>query len=294
MVQKRSQAPKARSRILTWEEAKETARTRNINHRDYPTMYQRMFFEGILTPQEAIQIEQNRLARISSLRADPERVKKNAILHVSLWFKAIEWLKSAGRKPFKRQLLNEREASEMMTGLEQRLSKKGYFGSLPRLGLTGSVAVFEYNKVPVVVKYTRKNVPEGADPPKLRKSLEVYRAETKRGKILRADGSPIEEKHSRLIMPKVYGTAEEGKYLVMEYLEGIRIETAKEFLKGKALESFNKAYKEAKANLKALEKSGAIEPLRSPQLFHSVLLGNTNPKHPEQGRWIFALPFDAY
>jgi len=215
-------------------------------------------------------------------------------LHVSPWFKAAEWFKSAGRKPFKRQLLDEREASEMMAGLEPRLSKKGYFCSLPTLGLTGSVAVYEYKGVPVVVKYSKKTVSEGADPQKLKKSLEVYRTETKRGKILRADGAPGQEKHSRLIMPRVYGTAEKGKYLAMEYMEGISIEIAEELLKGKALVSFYKAYNEAKANLKALKKRGAIKPLMSPQLWHSVLLGNTNPKHPSRGRWVFALPFDAY
>ncbi len=209
----------------------------------------------------------------------PTEIKKNAIRNATHFQnQAIKW-------KYKRTVIHgKNNISKMLKELERKLSWKKAFGKLPRIGSADYVAVYYFEGIPIAVKYAKGKESEGLAVKKLRKLFLIHQKEARKGELIKAQ-------HYRLITPNVYGVI--GKeFIVMEYMAGLNVNQTEKRLEGTTLTSFKQAYNELKENLSKLVEAGKYKKFREPQHWHAIVLGNTKPFDPLNGKWIFALPYD--
>jgi hypothetical protein len=208
------------------------------------------------------------------------------IKRLKLWRK-LKQLPAGGRRKwrYRRHVLPRKKWPELIKELKTKLADPYFFSSLKDIGKSmGNVKLFYYDGIPVVIKDTGRRDTHGFNYKEIRKALFIHQKAVREGKI-----SP---KRYRIITPKVYGQI--GRYLVMEYMEhkehpkpGVTENQAE-------ITSFKEAYRELEDNfMEAIMVKKAYE-VDIPQLIHLMVLGNTNPKNPEKGIWLFSLPYDLY
>lgn len=188
----------------------------------------------------------------------------------------------------KRNVIHKNKWRELKKELSKKLRNPKFFENLEK---TFSVKSFTSEKVkrysfkgkPVAIKDTQGFKKEGFNYKKFRKAILVHQKAI-RGKV---KGVEINAKNYKLVTPKVFGRI--GNYLIMEYMNEMK--TKRIFSESKSVvESFLNAQKQMKKNFDSLEE--LLPEYEAPQIAQYMVLGNTNPKKPEKGRWIFSLPYD--
>lgn len=206
--------------------------------------------------------------------------------HSKIWRKIEQF--SLGKKKrwrYKRHVLQRNKWPELIKKLELNLANPYFFNSLQDIGKTkGHVKLFYFGEIPVVIKDTQRRDMHGFNYKEIRRSLLVHQKAALKGKI-----SP---ERYRLITPKVYGRI--GRYLVMEYMEHRETPKAGKTENQAEITSFSRAYKELEENFTKAIRISKTFGVDIPQVFHLMVLGNTNPKNPDKGVWLFSLPYDLY
>lgn len=183
---------------------------------------------------------------------------------------------------YKRHSIPRRKRVHLMNFFERNLQVPGFFERLPEADKAGRVRFFYFGGKYIAIKKTETEPAHGCRPGQVRKSILAHH------KALRA-GQLKAEKY-RIITPKVYGQI--GQFIVMEFMEGKSQFGVFEGLNKAEIQSLNDAYYEMHGNFEKLMWRGVIKRSEIPQLFDSVVLGNTNPKDKTKGKWIFAPPMD--
>ena len=124
---------KPRRRVLTWSEARGLASQRGIRFRQHSQLFKKLFRLGLLTPQEAIQVEQDRIAAFTGKTGRSKKVREAAASNVSRWFGES---KMPARAKYSRTVLRGKEAEKLMAELREKLSRRGYLKTLPQAGLS--------------------------------------------------------------------------------------------------------------------------------------------------------------
>ncbi len=191
--------------------------------------------------------------------------------------------------------------------LEKVRRKEGirkWFESLDAFSHSPKVRLFDFEGTPVVIKDTKGAEKEGYSFHKFRETIRKHHRAQRGGKI----------RTTRYILkpPRVYGRI--GPYLLMEFMDGksaYEIDCKKgvfeEFCNKKGLKpteetmnSLKEAIAEMESNFHWLEAHEELPqiPLTGgnfpaiPQYGDWVILGNTNPKSPADGKWIIAPTYD--
>jgi len=190
---------------------------------------------------------------------------------------------------YKRRMLRGKKIAKMMEFLKENLSSEFFFNKTKWLAI--KVRAFEFEGVSVAIKNTRGEEAGGSKPEEFRETFLTYHRETKRGKLLDGEGKPIREQRARVISPKIYGKI--GNYIIMECMDGMAIRDSLKVLRGDTYYSLKEAYKELEKNVRVIKENKKFKKDRDPQPFHAIVLGNTNPKNPWRGQWLFSLPYDS-
>ncbi|MCD6479000.1 MAG: hypothetical protein J7L44_03890 [Candidatus Diapherotrites archaeon] len=205
------------------------------------------------------------------------------IKRLKLW-KKLKQLPTGRRKKwrYRRHVLPRRKWPELIKELEIKLANPYFFSGLEYIGDLGRVRLFYYEGIPVAIKDTGRLERHGFDYEKIRKALLVHQKAVLEGKI--------KPNHYRIVTPKVYGQI--GRYLIMEYIEHKEHPKPGVTKNQAEITSYREAYRELEDNfMKAIKISKAYD-VDVPQLIHLMVLGNTNPKNPKKGTWLFSLPYD--
>jgi hypothetical protein len=183
---------------------------------------------------------------------------------------------------YKHQVIPRRKRPGLIKELEASLPKPGFFERLPEADKAGRVRFFYFRGTWVAIKKTEAEPEHGSRPGRVMKSILAHH------KALRA-GQLKAEKY-RIVTPKVYRQI--GQFIVMEFMEGKSQLKVYEGLNQAEIQSINDAFYEMLRNFELLMGRGVINRSEIPQLFDSIVLGNTNPKDRTKGKWIFAPPMD--
>jgi len=190
-----------------------------------------------------------------------------------------------------RSRLSDEEKAEAVREVKRRLvgNKKSFeMQGVPARfqGGNGRIRIFEVNDKKVAVKYCGSDMSfaklQGFQPDNYLRFFREYKRAVRAGKI----------KPESYVLVKVrpFGTFEikpgegaSGYYLVMEYIHQPEIRAA-------VPNSIFRAKCELDNHVRQFEDEQGLLPVQThPDIF---ILGNTNPKDPSKGKWIFALPHD--
>jgi hypothetical protein len=174
-------------------------------------------------------------------------------------------------EPEQKQLLHELQATV-------RDTKK--FEALPSPGGSGYVRLYTFRGKRVVIKDTRGRATEGFNYGEIRKSIKKHHTHVLDGKIA--------AERYRIKTPRVYGTI--GNFVVMEYMPSVSYKYARDHFSHPYKGSMERAVREVQKNFDRLVATHAIP--KAPQISDIMVLGNSNPEQPDQGKWYFSLPYD--
>ena len=181
----------------------------------------------------------------------------------------------------KRQIVwHTARQARLLKFLQGELQKPGFFrGLLETIG-TPKVRKFVFDGTPVAIKNTKGFAEEGRNYAKLRQNFLKHQFAVRNGRI--------KAQFYKLKSPRVYGVI--GNYLVMEFVAEKPIldflpadEKKAEEIKASCI----KAIRELEENIKQINKAAP-----KPQVTDIMIAGNTNPKEPLKGKWIFFMPYD--
>ena len=191
-----------------------------------------------------------------------------------------------GRLSFSRHIIQPpAEQRRLIQELEGKLKNPDFFNGLPSLK-SSSVKRFEFNGVSVAIKNTKGNIPPGSnirqmhgyDFNSFRKTLLAHQ-EAVRNKGITAS-------RYKLKSIKVYGRI--GNFLVMEFVESPSRGKVRRELNAAVRKSLDAATAQLESNLGKLTRDYT----NIPQETHLMVVGNSNPKYPDKGQWVFFLPYD--
>ena len=176
---------------------------------------------------------------------------------------------------FRHRVLSPKERRRLLPHIRRKLKQRGFFTGLRSVGECSYVRKYEVDGRVLIIKDTSRHRMHSLNYADIRKDVLAHHQALRRG-LIKAD---------RYIatVPKAYGRID--KYLVMEYVPE-KFPNHPNFSRSLSL-----ARIEMSSNLSRLVKAGLI-PDRPPQARDAIVAGHTNPKHPENGKCVFFLPYD--
>ena len=192
--------------------------------------------------------------------------------------------KSFAMPPFQRRGKDSKLKGSMAFLRRNLLGERDWFLSLKTLPGTASVRKFDFNGMHFAIKQTYGDTAHGANYLQFRRDALAYQFAAKKGRI--------QNKHHVLRSIKVHGRI--GNYLVMSRVQSIN----RKNLAFPVQRSIEVALDELDRNFRDLTSDG-IKLGNStvhyfPQFHDIMLIGNTNPKKPLKGKWIFCFPYDYF
>jgi len=176
----------------------------------------------------------------------------------------------------KRHLVDPAKVDEMLRFFERNLLKEGFFEGLGTIDTGKPLVRFGlFDGINVIVKDTNCSRLHGADYETIRNKILKHQLAVRKGII-----SP---ESYVLVSTKVYGRIG-GRYLVMEYVDNKRGTAFPQSSLRKAINELETNWGDLRGNNQAI---GVM-----PQKMHVLVWGNTNPKHPEKGKWVISFPYD--
>lgn len=189
---------------------------------------------------------------------------------------------------YKRIRVGTENQRRMMDWLRKKLKEPGFVGSLKSIKGTSYMGLVEFEGTPVLLKRVGSGEDHGRNYKKIRAAVLAVQ------KSVHKSRGTKNKRRYRIVTPRVYGRI--GTFLVMEYMESGtlfdrgNLRQMKINPTNKAIKSQIRVFNQMAADFHNLEKQGKIP--RVPQLRDVMVLGNTNPKKPWSGEWVFSLPYD--
>lgn len=181
-------------------------------------------------------------------------------------------------RPKRNLIWGSEKKKRLMKVLRENLKNKDFFKGLP--SVPGRLmAIFDFEGIPVLIKYT-PSATHGRDYEGIERIFRNYNRSIKSGKI--------KAKHSVLRLPKAYGRI--GDYVIMEYIDWLEAQDIDD--NRKHHHQFLLAADEAANNILKVSSSMDLHIQGMPKAGDIMPWGNTNPKNPSKGRWIFYMLYD--
>jgi len=181
-------------------------------------------------------------------------------------------------RPKRNLIWRPEQKKRLMKVLGEKLKNKNFFERLPNVA-GRTMARFDFGGIPVLIKYTPSET-HGRDYEGIEKIFKEYNKTLK--------GGEIKAKRSVLRLPKAYGRI--GDYVIMEYMDWLKDHDL--FDNRKLEHQLLLANDEAINNIISVAKSMKLHIQGMPKAGDIVLWGNTNPKNPSKGKWIFYMLYD--
>lgn len=129
---------------------------------------------------------------------------------------------------------------------------------------------------PIIIKNTLGLAEHGQDYKKIREAVLQHQIALRK--------KTIEAPDYKIILPKIYGSIMNGEYLLMEKMHLEQGERFANTTNPEVEKSFYAARSRMHKNLSKIQPNLDLD--------HIMRLGNTNPKEPLKGKWVFCLPYD--